>query len=175
MKSLTRPELDALLAVAAKYSSLDSLMLSAMFNHGLRVSEATGLTREHIIDGHLLIQRLKRSRKTNQPLLPNEKAGLEALASKVEGRFWLPQYAPHVARVIAWRLVQRYGREAGIPRFKCHPHVLKHTTGRLGYEGGMGLPELQAYLGHKDGGNTMIYAESPEQVACNAFAAAVGR
>jgi type 1 fimbriae regulatory protein FimB len=176
MKSLTKSELAGLLAVAVKHNTLDALMLSVMFNHGLRISEATGLTKDNIVDGYLVIQRLKGSRKTNQPLLANEKAGLEALASKVTGRFWLAEYAQGtVARVIAWRLVQKYGKEAGIPQFKCHPHVLKHTTGRLAYEGGMGIPELQKYIGHENGANTMKYAEAPEEVACSAFAAAVGQ
>jgi hypothetical protein len=39
----------------------------------------------------------------------------------------------------------------------------------------MGIPELQAYLGHKNGSNTMIYLESSEEDACNAYAAVVGR
>lgn len=117
MKSFTRPELNALLAVARKHSSIDALMLTVIFNHGLRVSEAVCMTRKHLVDGFLLIQRLKQSRKTNQPLLPNERVGLEALAAKHSdgSRFWLSEYEPHVARVIAWRLVQKYGKEAGIP------------------------------------------------------------
>src|SRR5436305_1825796 len=121
MKSLTRPELDALLTVAAKYSELDALMLACIFNHGLRISEAVVLTRANIVDGHIVVQRLKGSRKTNQPLLGNEKLGLETLAvAHSGGRFFLSEYKPSVARVIAWRRVQKYGREAGIPQFKCH-------------------------------------------------------
>lgn len=176
MKSLTRPELDGLLTVARKYSELDYLMLACIFDHGLRVSEAVCLTKDNIVDGYLVVQRLKGSRKTSQPLLGNERLGLESLATAHSdgGRFFLTEYEPTVARVIAWRRVQKYGREAGVPVFKCHPHALKHTTGRLGYEGGMGLPELQTYLGHVNGKNTMVYAEAPESVACSAFAAAVG-
>jgi type 1 fimbriae regulatory protein FimB len=169
MKNLTRVELDRLLAVAKSHSELDALMLLVMFNHGLRVSEAIGLTREHIVGGHLVIQRLKGSRKTNQPLLPDEKARLEALAATVEGRFF------KMDRTNAWRRMQKYGREAGIEAFRCHPHILKHTTGRLGYEGGMGIAELQSYLGHESGKSTMVYLEAPEHVACSAFAAAVGK
>ena len=171
MKSLTRPELDALLAVALKHSELDYLMLTTIFNHGLRISEAISLTKDNIVGGYLVVQRLKRSRKTNQPLLGTEKLGLESLAAACSTgeRFF------KMDRTTAWRRVQKYGQLAGIPQFKCHPHALKHSTGRLGYEGGMGLPDLQAYLGHKDGGSTMIYAETPESVACNAFAAAVGK
>lgn len=169
MKSLTRPELDALLGVARKYSERDSLMLEVIFNHGLRVTEVITLTRENVVGGYLVVQREKRSRKTCQPLLASERAGLEALAASCGDERFFPMH-----RITAWRKVQAYGREAGIPRFKCHPHSLKHSTGRLGYEGGMGLPELQTYLGHVNGKNTMVYAEAPESVACSAFAAAVG-
>lgn len=169
MKSLLKSELDSLLAVAAKYSVLDSLMIRVTFDHGLRISEVITLTRENLVNGYLVVQRLKGSKKTTQPLLPDERLAVEELAAKTEGPLF------PICRMTAWRKIQKYGAEAGIPAFKRHPHVLKHTTGRLGYEGGMGLPELQTYLGHANGKNTMIYMEAPEDVSCNAFAAAVGR
>jgi integrase len=62
----------------------------------------------------------------------------------------------------------RYGAEAGIPRFKCTPHKLKHATGRLGYEGGMGIPEIQTWLGPVNGKNSMVYMEASEEQAANA-------
>lgn len=176
MKSLLKAELDALLAVAGKHSKDDALLLSVVFNHGLRISEAINLTAANVVNGYLVVQRLKGSRKTTQPLFPGEREALEAKAAKIKGVFFLRHLDNREsARKQAWRLVQEYGAEAGIERFKCHPHALKHTTGRLGYEGGMGLPELQAYLGHENGKNTMVYAEAPEEVACKAFAAAVGK
>jgi len=167
VKSLTRPELDALLTVAQRHSDRDGLLFAVIFNHGLRVSEALALTQDNIVAGHIVVQRLKGSRKTNQPLLASEREKLEALAAE-PGRFF-PMH-----RMTAWRKIQQYGREAGIPAFKLHPHALKHTTGRLGYEGGMGIPELQSYLGHVNGKNTMVYLEATEEQAANAFAAAVG-
>ncbi len=168
MKSLTRQELDKLLVVAKTHSERDWLLLLVIFNHGLRISEALALTRHNLVSNFLVVQRLKGSRKTTQPLLASEKAGLEALAS-APGRFF------PVDRTTIWRHLQVYGREAGIPEFKLHAHALKHTTGRLGYEGGMGIPELQAYLGHVNGKNTMVYLEATEEQAANAFAAAVGK
>jgi hypothetical protein len=47
--------------------------------------------------------------------------------------------------------------------------------GRLGYLGGMGVAELQKYLGHVSGSNTLVYLEARESEACSAFAAAMGR
>lgn len=170
MKSLTRPELDALLAVAKKESpDFDYPMFLVTFNHGLRVSETLALTREYIVDGHLIIQRLKGSAKTTQPLLPSESEVLRRFARETSGRFF------PISRWTFWRRMQEYGAQADIPKFKLHPHALKHTTGRLGYQGGMGVAELQAYLGHVNGGNTLIYLQATEEEASHAFAAAVGR
>ena len=165
MKSLTRPELDALLAAAPEP---DRLMFLVAFNHGLRVSEVVNLNASNIVDGHLVVQRLKRSRRTTQPLLPNEKDGLLALA-KQSGKFF------PISRWTADRRLKEYGKKAGIPEHLLHMHCLKHSCGRLGFKGGMSIPEIQAYLGHKNGGNTMIYLQASEEEAANAFAAAVGK
>jgi type 1 fimbriae regulatory protein FimB len=168
MKNFTKPELDSLLAAARKESETDYLMLLVMFNHGLRVSEMLALSSSNIVGNFLVVQRLKGSKKTCQPLLPSERDGLLKLAEK--GLFFAGEYRRRVHRKI-----RKYGTAAGIPEFKLHAHTLKHTTGRLGYEGGMGIPELQAYLGHVNGKNTMVYLEATEEQAASAFAAAVGR
>jgi integrase len=169
MKSFTKSELDAFLAVTEKESSRDALMFRVTFNHGFRVSETLSLTRHNIVDGYVVMQRLKKSRKTTQPLLADERDGLLALAASTEYRLF------PMDRSTYGRKMKYYGAKAGIPAFKCHPHALKHSTGRLGYKGGMGLPELQNYLGHKNGGNTMVYLEASEEESCVAFAAAVGK
>ncbi len=168
MKSLTKPELDDLLSVAKTHSEMDYLLFLVIFNHGLRVSEALALTKDNIVDGYITVQRLKGSRKTTQPLLPQERAGLLALAA-TSGLFF------DIDRKTVWRRLQRYGAKAGIPAHKLHAHALKHSTGRLAYEAGLGIPEIQAYLGHVNGKNTMVYLEATEEQAASAFAAAVGR
>lgn len=170
MKSLTHPELDALLTAAETVSELDYLMLLVTFNHGLRASETLELTRHNIVGDHLVVQRKKGSARTDQPLLPGEKEMILALVAQ-RGDSVL--FSMH--RSTFWRKVRRYGKQALINLAKCHPHTLKHTCGRLAYEGGMGIPELQKYLGHVNGKNTMVYLESTEEQAAAAFAAAAGR
>lgn len=169
MKSLTSLELESFLKIARKHSERDGLMFQVIFNHGLRISETLSLTASNIVDGHLVVQRLKGSRKTVQPLLPNEKDGLLALA-KGPGLFF-PMH-----RQTARLHMREYCQEAGIPAWKSSPHKLKHSTGVLAHKGGKGMsiPELQAYLGHRSGASTMIYLECDEDTACSAFAAAVG-
>ena len=166
MKSLTKPQLESLLQVARKHSESDYLALLVGFNHGLRVSEILSLSPENIVNGTLVIQRLKRSRKTAQPLLPNEKELLETLA--VAGK---PFFT--ICRKTLWLHMKQYASEAGLPS-SLSPHWLKHSAGRLGYLGGMGIPEIGAYLGHKNLGNTLIYMQASEDEAARAFAKAVG-
>jgi len=171
MKSLSKPELDALLAVSGEHR----LMFLVTFNHGLRVSETLSLTRDNLSSMLLTVQRLKGSKRTIQPLLPQEQAELLALAASTTGYLFLPEYDNREsARRIFNKLMRKYGKLAGIPEHKCHAHAIKHSTGRLAYEGGMGIPELQKYLGHVNGKNTMVYLEASEEQASAAFAAAVG-
>lgn len=160
MKSLTMDELKSLIQVAGS----EALMFRVMFNHGLRVSEVINLTDANVVDGHLIVQRLKGSKKTTQRLLADEQE-----LTGMTGRFF------PMSRITVWRRIKEYGAKAGIPEFKCHPHIMKHTTGRLAYNGGCGLPEVQSILGHVNGGNSMIYMQAEESEAFAAFAAAVGK
>ena len=165
MKSFTREQLDRLLEVARKASLADYLMLLVTFNHGLRVSETLSLTKDNIANGYISVKRGKGSHRCEHPLLPNEAEYLSSLTGK---------FFP-MTRMTFWRKMRKYGEAAGIPIYLCHPHTLKHTTGRLGFKGGMDIPQLQAYLGHKNGGNTLIYMQADIQESAAAFAAAVGR
>lgn len=169
IRAFTKDELQKLLAVAKNRSAEDALMFLVSFNHGLRVSEVLNLTAENIQGDLLVVQRLKGSEKTAQPMLPNEREQLLALASK-GGKFF------PICRMTAHRRIRRYCSLAGIPAVKARMHALKHTCGTLGYNDGhgMSLPEVQTYLGHKSGSNTMVYLRASEEKASKAFAAAVG-
>jgi integrase len=160
MKSLSKDELKSLLEVAGP----DRLLFTVMFNHGLRVSEAIALNDTNVVDGHLVVQRLKGSEKTTQRILADE-----AQLLTMKGRFF------PMSRWTVNRRLQEAGVKAGIPEHKLHAHVLKHTTGRLAYKGGCGVAEIQSILGHKCGGNSMIYMQADESEAYAAFAAAVGK
>ncbi len=167
MKSLTHSELNSLLNVTKRHSERDWLMLYVTFSHGLRVSETIALDKRNIVGDYLITNRLKGSKRTTQPLLDNERQPLQHLAATCEGRFF------NMSRQTFWRKMQAYGAEAGLPEFKAHPHALRHSAGRLGFIGGMTIPDVQRYLGHVNGSNTLIYLESSEEAACAAFSAAV--
>lgn len=168
MKAFTRDQLDALLAVALRHSELDYLAMWLGFHHGLRVSEILSLSRENVVDGRLVVQRLKKSKKTTQRLMSPTKELVEKLCATVEGRWFT------FCRKTLWLHMKQYAAEAGVPT-NCSPHWLKHTCGRLAYLGGMGVPEIGARLGHKNLGNSLIYMQASDEEAELAFAAAIGK
>lgn len=167
MKSFTGEELDLLIATAAITSLDDAAMFKTIFNHGLRVSEAIALGPENLVAGKLRVTRLKGSRTTTQSLNPGERDYL--LANLPVGQPFMQN------RKTVWRKIQRYCKRAGIDTTKAHPHTLKHTTGRLAYKAGVGIPEIQSILGHVNGSNTMRYMQPDEDEAYSAFAGSVGR
>ena len=170
MKSLTTEELTRLLIAARKHSERDYTMLLTTFLHGLRVSEVVGgfnkfgeyipgLSSTNIVDGFLIVQRRKGSKKTTQKLHTPEREALLRLAATVEGEFF------RMTRQTFWRKMQVYGEEAELPAFKRHGHSLKHTCGRLGFLNGMSVPDIVATLGHVNPANSLGYAASPEDEA----------
>ena len=168
MKYLSKIELGAMLEQAKAAGPLDHLMILIAFNHGLRVSEVLELTSGNFVDGYLIVQRLKGSCRTAQKLLPNEAALLAEYKIPECGKLF------PICRRTAHRHVKALGIAAGIPGFKCKPHALKHSCAMAGLKGGMSLPELQAYLGHKSGSSTMMYLKIDDDKACEAFATAMG-
>ena len=168
MKSMSAEQVTSFLAVAQKHSTQDYLMFLVTFCHALRISETLSLTKENIVGGHLVMQRLKGSCRTIQPLMPQERDAILQLAATCEGRFF------NICRKTAWSHFQQYGKEAGIPDFLLHPHTLRHSAAMIGLKGGMKINELQNYLGHKSGGNTLVYLQCEDDVASKAFAKAVG-
>jgi integrase len=181
-KSLNSEQLTSLLSVARRHSELDYRALLIGFNHGLRVTELVGgwltdkegkrswypgLTKANVIDGHLVVQRLKGSHRTIQALLPSERDAVLHLAATCVGRFF------PISRKTLWLHAKQYAEEAGVPTFLATPHrICKHTCAMLGLKGGMGLNELQTYLGHVSGSSTMMYLRVNDEAASSAFAKA---
>jgi hypothetical protein len=147
-----------------------------------------GLTPEAIEGEEITQQRLKHSLETTQqifehenPLL-NERVAWEEWAA-ARGRLGKKGAAAHsrpgmqqkhilshsspqsplfnISRGQVWRLFRRYATEAGLPRRKRHPHVLKHTIGTE-LAAVLPLPEVQVHLGHRSLASTGKYTLPPE-------------
>jgi len=164
VNSLTKDELKRLLS--AVNNSSHRLMILVGFWHGLRVSELIDLRARDIQGGFLSVQRLKKSKKTIQPFVYHpdpelsELEGLTELAAKLKPKEKLFD----ITRFGVYKLMQRAGQRAGLPAHKCHPHVLKHSIAMVMIKR-KNIKEVQVYLGHVEGKNTMRYLEATMEQA----------
>lgn len=108
------------------------------------------------------MQRLKGSKKTVQPFVHcvdkdlDETEPLNALAATLKSNDKLFD----ITRFGVYKLMQRAGERAGLPPHKCHPHVLKHSIAMTMKNMGKDVKQVQVYLGHVEGKNTLVYWEA---------------
>jgi type 1 fimbriae regulatory protein FimB len=174
VKHLAKDELMRLLEVAKKHSQRNYLMILVAFSHGLRATEVVSLTAKNVQDGYITVQRLKSSLKTSQTLLTSsdplfdEKTELESwIANAGDGPLF------PVSRQTFWNIMQKHGKEAGLPRIRLFPHILKHTTAKIALAGGMKIDELKQYLGHRSLSSTGAYLVCDDEESSKAFASAM--
>lgn len=169
MQALTPIEIKALLREIP--NERWRLMIRVGFLHGLRVSELTGLTRENIQDGYVSIQRLKGSNKTIQPFVKHPDPELDEYdgLTKLLGTLKYRERLFPITRNGVYRMFQRAGIKAGIPRHKLHPHALKHSCAMVCIEK-MGIHMVRQYLGHKSISSTGEYLKEDDETASKAFA-----
>jgi integrase/recombinase XerD len=169
MKSLSEDELKNLLTEARKHSERNYLAILVSYWHGLRASEVRTLTTRSVRDARLTVTRLKGSKRTTHALVSHCDAVLDE--SKA-----LPAYIATLApgarlfdfsRIRFYQIVQEYGRGAGIPSDKCHPHALKHSIA-MHRINRAGVQNLQVYLGHVSLNSTAKYLEITEEAAQSA-------
>lgn len=175
VEHLSNAEVRALLAAAKAARDRDWLMILVGFWHGLRASEVVGLTRDNIRDGHLIVQRLKGSMKTRQPLVSHadplfdEASGLLEFTRDMRGN----QKLFPIGRIQFWRLVRRYGKLAGIAADLAHPHILKHSIASQSIDNA-GIANVRQYLGHKSLSSTGAYLKVDDATASARVTGALG-
>ena len=163
MNHLSKHELDALLE-AAKVNHRDYVMIHTAYMHGLRASEIVGLTTSNVRDGFLIMQRLKGSLRTVQPA----SRALTAFVSNLAiGEKVFP-----ITRRQFQRIVHKYGKLAGIPEHKCHPHVLKHSIAMHTIKRA-GIENVRQYLGHRSLASTGAYLKVSDEAASRAIIVAL--
>ena len=124
------------------------------------------MQRDAIASGCVTVQRLKGSRKTTQPLvkhadpLLNEETGLfEYLAETSFNQRLFP-----IGRRQFWKLFQRYCEDAGIPKHKRHPHILKHSIA-MQTIAKAGIENVRQHLGHVSIASTGAYLKVTDEDA----------
>jgi type 1 fimbriae regulatory protein FimB len=174
LDALSKDELLSLLRTARQHSERNWLMILVAFSHGLRATEVVSLQTDNFADAHISVRRLKGSLPTTQPLLVDadplldERKGVFAFFGSVHGK----QKLFPITRQHFWRLVQRYAADAGIPKRKRHPHVLKHTIA-MQVIAKAGIENTRQYLGHKSMASTGAYLKVTDAEASAAVASAL--
>jgi integrase len=164
MTSFTQEELFRLMAYMRKYDpQMHTVCLLALW-HGLRRGEVLKLTSHNFVDGRIVFSRLKNSNSSNHKLMYhhvpefNEVQAIQSiLRVRNDGRVLFD-----ISERQANRLLVKYCDAVEIHRTKAHMHSFKHSCCKMLLPH-LGLAELQVYVGHKEGKNTMRYLQTDQE------------
>jgi integrase/recombinase XerD len=144
----------------------DKAMLELLYGTGLRASELVNLRVEDVQRDAGFLRCTGKGDK--QRLVPVGRAALAALEQYLRGArpkllrkqlspiLFLNRRGRRLDRIAFWRLLQAYGRRAGL-RGRLSPHKLRHSFATHLLERGADLRSVQLMLGHADIATTQIY------------------
>ena len=163
-------ELAALLTAAYTRNRLHHMIMLASVAHGLRVSDAIGLTSNDVQGNALVVNRnrLKGNREqlqtlhfSNNPIFDERAllfhAGQIADSASKDKRLF------HLCRQRCDQFIRRYGEIANIPTAKCHWHSLRHSTAMLTWSESHSLSQVQQVLCHSNPNTSIIYLRESDR------------
>jgi integrase/recombinase XerD len=168
-KTLSEAQVEALLAAPDVEQPLglrDRAMFELMYASGLRVSELVTLKTVHLSLGEGVVRVLGKGSK--ERLVPfGEEAHAWLRRWLAEGRaailgrrsadaLFVTVRGAGMSRQMAWNLVKRHARAAGITA-PLSPHTLRHAFATHLLNHGADLRAVQLLLGHADIATTTIY------------------
>jgi type 1 fimbriae regulatory protein FimB len=147
-----------------RHEARDRCLLLLIFRHGLRVSEACGLSLDQVdLEGRVIhVKRLKRGLSTTHPLRADEtraiKAWLKVRArlKPATTRFFVSAQRKPLHRGTVNLLLDTASAAASLP-FTAHPHMLRHACGFALADQGADTRLIQDYLGHRKIEHTVKY------------------
>jgi integrase/recombinase XerD len=139
----------------------DRALLEVLYATGLRVSELVGLKMDAInLDMGFVRCMGKGSKERIVPMGASAANAVTKYLAARDGKttdyVFLNNRGGKLSRSGFWRILQAYGREAGIKK-KLTPHVLRHSFATHLLERGADLRAVQTMLGHSNISTTEIY------------------
>jgi type 1 fimbriae regulatory protein FimB len=144
----------------SSYPDRDALLITIMFRHGLRVSEAVRLTWEDVNlsrVGTVMIRRAKHGRDGTHNLDGDELRMLRAVQRlrHVSRFIFTTKRGSPMSERTARHILTSAAKDAGLP--VTNPHALRHGTGYRLIRKGTDLRRVQEFMGHRDIKSTTIY------------------
>ncbi len=172
---LTPREIKLLKAAAAKAPQngfRDHWLVSVIYAHALRVSEACSLQWKEVDlkRGKLQVHRMKNGDASVHYLEPDEIQALKKLRQEhpdSEYVFNSQRGGPISSRQVH-TIIARAGENAGL-EVTVHPHMLRHTKGFQLAAKGADTLAIQGYFGHKAVQHTVRYTKSDSKQRYKGF------
>jgi integrase/recombinase XerD len=145
----------------------DRALLELLYATGMRVTELVTLRPEavNLPEGYLTCL----GKGNKERVVPIGRVAADWLARYLEtGRpallksreseylFVNARGGPSLSRVGFWKIIKKYGRQAGVGR-ELSPHVIRHSFATHLLDRGADLRVIQTLLGHADLSTTQIY------------------
>ena len=146
----------------------DQLLLTMMFRHGLRVSEAvdlrwTDFDLEAARDRPFWVRRRKGSKTTTHTLEPDTVRLLVRAKRRADGIYvFRSERGGKLSTDLVRVICERAGRAAGFG-FRVRPHMFRHAAGFMLAEEGTDTRLIQDFLGHRDIKSTVTYTETSQR------------
>lgn len=166
IKYLDPPAVAKLMAEAMK-DRRDAALVAVLL-HGLRISEAVGLSVEQVRDGALVAIVGKGGKVRTVPLRETAQRILaEYIGARRSGPLFLNQSRQRLGVRRATDLIYSVAGRAGM---RISPHQLRHTMATMSLRAGVGLAHLQDLLGHASPTTTRVYSKLGSQELASAVA-----
>lgn len=136
-----------------------------MIAHALRVSEALALKPENISNGFLIVERLKGSQRTVQPLL------VDLSTQIASGTYRL--FPVH--RSTVFLRFRKAATAIGLRKDLRHDHVLRHSAIQWLLRANVPLHVASTYAGHTSLQSTAQYLNCGDQQASEAALGVIGK